>query len=328
MGFRIRAFCFLLALAGFASLSCSASPTNSKLLWLVPPGAQIVAGFENYHDERHHGQLLLTTRNNRLDLADWQAIAGVDHERAIEEVIEVAASPDGGVLPEHLLLVAGRFNCNKILRSLQLSGAKQTEYEGQQVILVEPFAREKGVMNGTRWLIILENRLVMLGTPSIVQKSLHRYLNHADVDMVIRERLSQLPLDVNSWNVLSSLPKTPTYYTAPKPASPWARFFEGADVLIVGARFGSKIRMHFSLHANEDRGKRFFEQKTTSFADVFAPGRTGSSRPPRVGDVEVRPNRVQGSIQLSRKQFDAWSDWTNNFGHAPAIAERSSVAGQ
>jgi len=298
------------------------------LLRLVPPGAQIVTGFENYHDEHHHGQLMLSTRNNRLDLADWQAIAGVDHQRSFEEVIEVAASSVGGQLPEHLLLVAGRFDRETIFRSLQLNGAEQTEYEGQRVMLVEPFARESGLMAGTRWLIILENHLVMLGTPSILQKALHRYLNHADVDMVLRERLSQLPLDVSSWNVLSSLPKARTEYTTSQPANPWARFFEGADVLIVGARFGAKVRVHFTLHAKENRGAKFFEQKPASFAEVFATERTGKSRPPQVGNVEVRPDRVQGSIQLSKEQFEAWSDWTNNFGHAPAIPERQTAAGQ
>ena len=297
-------------------------------MWLVPPGSQIVAGFENYQEQNHHGQLLLTTRNNRLDLADWQAIAGVDHQRMYEEVIEVAASPAGGVLPEHLLLVAGRFDQGKILRSLQLRGAKQTDYKGLPVMLIEPFARESGVMNGTRWLIIVESRLVMFGTPSIVQDAVHRYLNHADVDMVLRERMSQLPMDVNSWDVLSSLPRSPPLYTAPKPASHWARFFEGADVLIDGARFGSRIRVHFALHASEDRGTRYFEEKPASFAEVFALESIGSSRRPRVADVEVRSDRVQGSVQLSRKHFDAWSDWTNNFGHAPAIPERSPVACQ
>ena len=287
-----------------------------------------MAGFENYHEDSRHGQLLLTTRNNRLDLADWQAIAGVDHERVFEEVIEVAASSVGGQLPEHLLLVAGHFNRDRILKSLQLSGAKQTMHEGVQVTLIEPFAREKGVMKGTRWLIILEDRLVMLGTPSIVQKAVHRYLSHADVDMVLRERLSQLPRNVNTWDVLSSLPKAPTEYTAPQRTSPWSRFFEGADVLIVGARFGSKVRVHFALHAREDRGAKFFEQKPASFAEVFAPADGNGSRPPRLGDVEVWADRVKGSVALSRKQFDAWSDWTNNFGHVPAIPVRSPTAGQ
>lgn len=327
MGSLIRGVSFGLVFAASVFPSCTASPSNSKLLWLVPPGAQIVAGFENYHDPHHHGQLVLTTRNNRLDLADWQAIAGVDHHRAFHEVIEVAASPVGGRLTEHLLLVGGRFDREVIFRSAELNGGEKTKYEGLTVMLIKPFTREKGLM-GTRWLIILDNRIAMMGTPLLVQGALHRYLNHADTDVPLRERLSQLPLEVSSWNVLSSLPRTPTEYTAPQAKSAWARFFEGADVMIVGVRFGSKVRVHFSLHASADHGAQFFEQKTASFADVFAPERTGATRPPRVGDVEVAADRVRGSIELSKKQFDAWGDWTNNFGHSPATPERSSSAGQ
>jgi len=298
------------------------------LLWLVPPGSQVVAGFENYHDPGHHGQLLLTTRNNRLDLADWQAIAGVDHNRAFEEVVEVAASSIGGQLSDHMLLVAGRFSQAAIFKSLELNGAKKIERDGQTVMLIEPFPREKGLLVGTRWLIILQDRLVMLGTPKMVQASLRRYLNHAEVDMILRERLSQLPSNVSSWNVLSSMSRSPTQYKAPLPSSPWAKFFEGANVMIVGAHFGPKIHLHFSLHASEDRGAEFFAQKSRFFAEVFAPERTGGSRTPRLHELEIAPDRVQGSIELSSKQFDAWSDWTNNFGRPPAIPDRNASSGQ
>lgn len=328
MGSRFHPLCLGLALACSASPSCFASPSNSKLLWLVPPGAQIVAGFENYKDEHHHGQLVLTTRNNRLDLADWQSIAGVDHQRAFEEVIEVASSPQGGQLAEHLLLVKGRFDQETIFRSLRRQGAKETLYQGKSAMLIEPFPRERGLMIGTRWLVILDNSVVLFGTPPSVIAAMNRYVQHADVDVVLRERLTQLPLDVSSWNVLSSLPKAPTQYIAAQPSNPWARVLAGANVLIVGTRFGAKIRIHFALHGNENRGTDFFKQKTASFAEVFAPEHTGSSRPPRLADVELGPDRVRGSIQLSRKQFDAWSDWTNNFGHAPAIPERQGAAGQ
>lgn len=328
MGLRSRTLFIGLALAFLPSPSCSASPSSSKLLWLVPPGAQIVAGFENYKDEHHHGQLMLTTRNNRLDLADWQAIAGVDNRRSFHEIVEVASSAQGGRLAEHLLLVAGRFDREKIFQSLRRLGAKETLYEGQIVMLIEPFPREHGLMIGTRWLIILDNSVALFGTPPTVIAAMNRYVQHADIDMVLRERLSQLPPDVSSWNVLSSLPKAPTQYIAPQPTNPWARVLAGANVLIVGTRFGAKIRIHFALHGNENRGAEFFKEKSASFAEVFAPEHTGSSRPPRLANVELGPDRVQGSIQLSRKQFDAWSDWTNTHGHAPAIPEREATAGQ
>ena len=328
MGLRLLALFSGLTLAFLAYPSCLASPSNSRLLWLVPPGAQIVAGFENYKDERHHGQLLLTTRNNRLDLADWQAIAGVDHRRSFQEVIEVASSPQGGQLPEHLLLVAGRFDREKIFQSLRRMGAKETLHQGQSAMLIEPFPRERGLMIGTRWLIILDDSVALFGTPPAVIAAMNRYVQHADVDVVLRERLSQLPLDVSSWNVLSSTPLAPTQYIAPQASNPWSRVLAGANVLIVGVRFGGKIRIHFALHGNESQGPEFFSRKTTSFAEVFAPEHTGSARPPRVAGVELGPDRVQGFVQLSRKQFDAWSDWTNNFGHAPAVPDRSSSPGQ
>lgn len=327
MGSSIRKLFFGLGFTASAILSCNASPSNSRLLSLVPPGSQIVAGFENLRDPNHHGQLLLTTRNNRLDLSDWQAIAGVDHNRIFEEVIEVASSPIGGRLTEHLLLVAGQFDGAAIFRSAELNGAQRTDFEGKTLLVIEPFSREKGLM-GTRWLVVLDNRIAMMGTPQIVQRALLRYLNRAEIDMPLRERLSQLPSDVSSWNVLSSLPKAPTEYKAPQPSNPWSRFFDGAEVLMVGVRFGSRVRVHFSLHASDKQHTDFFEQKTASFVEVFAPERTGASRPAKLTQLEVGPDRVLGSLELSRKEFDAWSDWTNNFGRSPAIPERSGASGQ
>ncbi|MBW8869217.1 MAG: hypothetical protein JF563_00285, partial [Acidobacteriales bacterium] len=244
MGLRSSVLSIGIAFAWSVSPSCSGSPATSKLLYLVQPGAQIVAGFENYSDEHHHGQLILTTRDNRLDLADWQAIAGVDHRRVVNEIIEVAASSVGGQLHEHLLLVSGRLDRDKIFRSLKLKGATEIEYQHHPVIVVEPFARERGIMNGIRWLVFLDDKVVLFGTPAMVANAMSRYLNHADIDMVLRERLSQLPRNVSSWNVLSSLPKAPTEYTAPQPSNPWARFFAGADVLMVGVRFGQRIQVH------------------------------------------------------------------------------------
>ncbi|WP_109487776.1 hypothetical protein [Occallatibacter savannae] len=328
MGSRSHAVWFRLVFFSFALLPCFASPSNSKLLWLVPPGAQIVAGFENYKDEHHHGQLLLTTRNNRLDLADWQSIAGVDLRCSYQEVIEVASSAQGGELTEHLLLVAGKFDREAIFRSLRGRGAKETQYQGHTVVLLEPFTRERGIMKGTRWLVILDDSIALFGTPPSVIAAMNRYAQHADVDAVLRERLTQLPVDVSSWNVLSSLAKAPTQYVASRASDPWARVLAGANVVMVGVRFGGKIRVHFALHANENRGAEFFAQKAISFAEVFARERTGISRPPRMAGVEFGPDRVQGSIQLSRKQFDAWSEWTNNFGHPPAVPERQIAAGQ
>ena len=80
-----------------------ASPVNSKLLALVPEGAQIVAGVEDPHSASSSGRLLLVTHNCHLDFKDWVAISGVDPHRASDEVIEVATSSSEGELRGHLL---------------------------------------------------------------------------------------------------------------------------------------------------------------------------------------------------------------------------------
>jgi len=86
------------------------SPANSKLLQLVPEGAQIVAGIEDPHNPSSSGRLLLVTHNCHLDFKDWVAMSGVDPHRASDEVIKVATSSSGRELKQHLLLVAGRFD--------------------------------------------------------------------------------------------------------------------------------------------------------------------------------------------------------------------------
>lgn len=285
-----------------------ASPLGSRLLPLVPPGAEIVAGFQNPHDPTLAGHLLLTTHSNRLDLDDWQALTGVDNKRIFDEAIEVAASPSGGILTEHLLLVGGLFDRERIYAAAEQNGAERTEYQGQPVLLIKPFAREAGDMQVTRWLVILDNRTGIFGTPFMVQKTLIRYANHAVPDSILEERLSQLRPDVGSWNVLVPSPKATRNIRFRQPQSAWARLQEDSEVLMVGARFGPRIRVDFSIHAKTEQNAEFFAQKTALFSDAFEEGSQSHSQPSqrRVENLSVAANRVQGSIAMSRAEFDAW----------------------
>ena len=295
--------------AGFAL----ASPLSSKLLPLVPAGAEIVAGFENHPSPYAHGRLLLTTHNNRLDLDDWQALAGVDNNRIFDEIIEVAASPATGHLSEHLLLVAGRFDRERIFRSAELNGAGSTEIEGQRILLIQPFARERGDMLDTRWLVILDNHIGILGTPWLVEQALRRYANHSVPDSVLEERLTLLRPDVTSWNVIVESPRTVKSINFAQQNSPWAQLQQDADVLMVGARFGANIRVDFSIHANAEHGAEFFRRKAAFFTDALADAPNPESTSPdaakqQLQNYSVETNRVQGSMELSGRQFQVWCD--------------------
>jgi hypothetical protein len=301
------------ALTAFFAGSGSASPLNSKLLPLVPGGAEIVAGFENHPGPYVHGRLLLTTHNNRLDLDDWQALTGVDNTRIFDEIIEVAASPAEGKLSEHLLLVAGRFDRERIFRSAEQNGAHSTGLDGQRVLLIKPFARERGDMLDDRWLVILDNRIGMLGTPWLVQQALRRYADHSVPDPVLEERLTLLRPDVTSWNVIVPAGRNAKRIKFALPDGAWAQLQQDADVLMVGARFGARIRVDFSIHAKAERGAEFFTRKAAFFTDAlaFAPGPESTppeAAPQRLQNYSLESNRVQGSVELSTRQFQAWCD--------------------
>jgi hypothetical protein len=299
---------YALPLLFVSSITGFASPLNCKLLSLVPPGAGIVAGFENYPDDHRHGRLLLSTHNNRVDLADWLSITGVDSQRAFHEGIEVASTSAGSeMLTEHLLLVEGLFDKERIYKAAELNGAQRSEYEGAGLILIQPFTREREEMQDLRWLVILDNQIGIIGTPFLVKQAVQRYQTHAGIDQDLAERLSQLPRDVSSWNVLVSSP-TDRRNIYLHLGSRWAGLVEDAEVLLVGARFGPKVRVDFLLHANGSRGAEFFKEKITSFEQVFASVLPGASQKRRSRDVSFEPGRVRGAIQLSQRQFEVWGD--------------------
>src|ERR1700751_1303451 len=96
-------FCLVL----FAAPFCSALTADPKLLSLVPPAAEIVAGIDSAPPPNQPGSFVLITHNNTIDLNDFFALTGVDSTRVVRHAIFVAATNEGGHLAEHSLLIAG-----------------------------------------------------------------------------------------------------------------------------------------------------------------------------------------------------------------------------
>jgi hypothetical protein len=330
--YTYRLLWMLISTAVFAA-SGFASPLNNPLLPLVPSGAEIVAGFDNHPPGHEHGRLLLSTHNDRLDLDDWQGLAGVDNKRVIDEVIEVAAASPNGRLAEHLLLVAGHFDRERIFKAAELNGAEASEYESRTVLLIKPFAREHGEMLDTRWLVILNDRIAMLGTPTMVQNALRRYAIHADIDMPLMERLAQIRRDVTSWTILVGSPKSEGSLAFTQPNSILTRLLDGAEVLVIGARFSARIRVDFSLHGHKDHQSEFLTEKSASFADVFAKEPLLSSGSPqqsqcRLGNLSGEFDSIQGSVELSQKEFEEWNHQGGFARHSQEPPLRPLVRGE
>ncbi|HET6205697.1 MAG TPA: hypothetical protein VFD98_02740, partial [Terracidiphilus sp.] len=93
----------------------------------------------------------------------------------------------------------------------------------------------------------------------------------------------------------------------------WARLMEDAELLMVGARFGPKVRVDFLVSASSESGEGYFDRKAALFTNVFAQnsaeeGTVSAPPVPRLANLLVDEHRIQGSVALSRKQFDAWRD--------------------
>lgn len=284
-----------------------AAPVDFKLLSLIPPGSQIVSGFENSRRiQKAGGSLFLTTHNNILDLDDLQSIAGVDPNRNFLEVIEVAFAPPGATPREHLLLVDGNFNREAIFRSAELNGAKLIKYLAESVLAIEPFTRESDEMADRRWLAILENRTAVFGTRWMVQQALNRFENRATPDPVLMQRLALFERDVHCWNVLESLPKARTKVFLQSPG-PWPSLLEGTELVMIGVSVESKVRLDFFVHTTNAPEGLDVNQKAAQIIRVFSDeAAAGVERVTQLRNLRVEENRVRASVVLSNDDFIRW----------------------
>jgi hypothetical protein len=174
---------------------------------------------------------------------------------------------------------------------------------------VKPFAREERQMHDTRWMAILDGRTVVLGTPWLVKKTLDRYVGHEPADPIMADRLRRLHPQVNSWSVFVMPHGMSLKHPALEQSSaPWIDLLgkdmlDGADELTLGIRYGSTSRVDFVVRTADDR-------KTSSSADglarrqLFEAGSLRRMRP-RLENLSIEQNLIQGSIVLPGKQLDA-----------------------
>jgi hypothetical protein len=102
----------------------------------------------------------------------------------IEQVIEVASSSFSGDLCEYLLLLAGSFNHRSIHKAALENGATILEHDGVSLLAISPFQREQQQFNRARWLAILDEKILVFGTPAMVRNALDRYLHNEQTDPI------------------------------------------------------------------------------------------------------------------------------------------------
>ena len=269
--------CGLALLVSAATASASTAPVDGDLLRLVPGGAQIVAGISDPGTSSSTGRLLVVTVNNNRDY-------------------------DTGDLSDHLLLVAGHFDRFEIFKAALENGSTRAEYNGEQVLVVKPFDREKNSMNAVRWLAILKNRVLVFGVPGMVARTLDRYERNEPADAILLQRIARLPPDVNSWSVMAMPPQMLTAHLALDrvPAS-LETILKDADEVELGIHYGRMTRVSFSIHTPAGDFNGGLLSRAQPILASFIPNPHSRLK---IGMDEQ--SRLHGWMTVPEKQFDQW----------------------
>jgi hypothetical protein len=291
----------------FVFLACLAAPINlaadRKLLSLVSPGAQIVARIGAPSSPSSTDTFVLVTHNSGIDLNDFYALSGVDSTRVIHELIFVAAADTAGPLNEHSLLASGNFDGDHICRAAVDNGASLTRYRGVSVLIVQPFARERGEFHEVRWLTIPEPDMLLFGSIASVQQEVDRYLTRSSVDPRLAARLSRLRREDASWSVLSVPEWSSEIRDALAVIDPQlAAGLKDGDAFQFGIRYGRHVEFEYEITTNSSAATRSISDLLTQ--SLVGPEKGLALLPPI--DMSTDNNTVRGIIKVSMTRYNAW----------------------
>jgi hypothetical protein len=268
----------------------SAAPPDVKLLSLVPPGTQLVAGASN---QRHSGvpeSFILTGRYNLIDRRDFLSLAGVDDSMRIGQMVFAAGGSDPRRWGEHSILVSGIFNQERIFKAAVQNGATVTEFKGVRVLVQQPFARELDTIKDVRWLAVLDSKVALFGTSMSVEDELGRYLDRSETDPSLAQKVSRLRADNATWSVLGAFDvdvELEHVFSSLDPVL--ANLIHDRKSFQFGVRYGRKVELEYDAIAPTNAPA----QPISNFS--------GQSLLPRQD-----PAGVHGVLKFNPAQYKAW----------------------
>lgn len=276
---------------------------NLKLVSLVPPTAQMMAGMNAPPHSGQPSSFLLITHSNTIDLNDFIALSGVDDSHFIDQLIMIASEGKEGALTEHSLLAIGRFDQSRIYRSAYTSGgANAIEYRGIPVLAVQPFARERGDFHDVRWLAVMDAKLALFGTIAMVQQELERYLNRSVVEPLLVQKLSRLRRDYDTWCVVT-LPDHDSEIQSMFQIldSRLAALLRAGDTIQFGIHYGRQVEFEYEVGMGLNPNR----EEAGSSREWPSTGPRGSSLLP-VADLTRVDGGVRGVLKVPKARYVAW----------------------
>jgi hypothetical protein len=292
---------FLLFFTGPFSRAVTPDP---KLLTLVPPKAQMVAGLNAPPRSNQPSSILLSTHRNMIDLNDFIALNGVDDSHFIDQVIMVTSEGGQDVFTEHSLLAAGRFDRARMYRVAYGTGAKWIKYRGIVVLEIQPLTRERGSFHDVRWLVIIDSDLALFGTISSIRQELDRYLARSTADPSLVQKLSHLRRDDATWCV-ATLPDRNSesdiraIFQILDPRL--AEFLRAGNAIQLGIRYGRQVEFEYELDiasgADPETAGRFLDRPSAE-----ANGYSLLS----AADMTRLNRGVRGVLKVSKARYENW----------------------
>lgn len=288
----------------------AAAVPDPRLLSLVPSGAQLVAGISASSIQGQPDNFVLITHNNTVDLEDFFALTGADGARIIHQIVFVAMANKVGEPAEHSLLVSGHFDQPHVFKSAVDGGAEVMNYRKIPVLEIQPFGREHGIVQGVRWLAILDSRVLVFGSVSSTQLEIDRYLAHSQADESLLRRLARIRSKDQTWCLLSaSVPtlSSPAHdkeihgvLAALNPEL--AELAQSGNELQFGLYYGRRVEFEYevtlALTADGRVGRDSFKQR------LVEPARSAALLP--TPHVAEDANSFRGMIKIPIPRYNTW----------------------
>ncbi|QNI30205.1 hypothetical protein H7849_13490 [Alloacidobacterium dinghuense] len=294
---------WLALLAFFAVPLSSALSSDPRLLSLVPPGAQIIAGMDSPAPPGRPGSFVLITRNNTIDLDDFFALTGVDSTRRVHHAVFAAIGDTRGALSEHTLMMSGHFDAAHIYKSAVDSGQQSINYRGVTLLQIQPFARELNEFTEVRWLAIPDPGLLIFGSVSSVREELDRYLANTTADAALVSRLAHLHNDDETWCVMYAPSQSDDVRKALWAFdSKLAELVGNGDEFEFGIRFRKQVEFEYEVTTASAAATHSI---SASLKQSLTGLGMGSSLLPD-NDVTVRDKTVRSLIKIPVQRYSDW----------------------
>jgi hypothetical protein len=282
-----------------------ASP-DPKLLSLVPPGTQIVAGMTTQVPRGRPDGFLLVGQSNAVDRSDFLSLVGVDDSRIIHQIIFAAGGADPSTLGEHSLLVSGHFDQKRIFRAAVENGARLSDFRGIRVLVQKPLPRDLGTLKDVRWLAVIDSTVALFGTISSVQQELDRQLAGSAVDPSLMHKLARLRRDDATWSVIRTVERNDKVRHALGSLDPiLANLIHDGDSFQFGVRYGRKVEVEYEIKSSSSAPA---QANSNSLTRTLVGGNlTGSSLLP-LHDMTGDSAPLRGVVKVAMTRYTAWLD--------------------